>query len=125
STERSCHDGALFAVDASGGPAVLFWKSQGNRIVRSPTFSPDGTRIAFADGNCDSDQRVWVASADGRDAHPIFGPFSGHVAGVAWSKTGDRMAVVSDFGGTWTFAPDGSDAVEGGRVAEYCWPGRC
>jgi hypothetical protein len=47
-----CHDGALFAVDAEGGPAEVLWESQVPQtgIVRYPTFSPDGTQIAFVDG---------------------------------------------------------------------------
>ena len=127
---RFCHDGALFAVSADGGPAEVFWESQlpSKGIVRYPTFSPDGTQIAFADGNCDSLHSVWLMNADGSDAHQIQANETalgaGHVVGLAWSAAGDRLALSNDFAGTFTFAPDGSDFTQGGDVSGFCWPGR-
>jgi len=126
----SCHDGALFAVDADGGSAEVLWRSQAaseGGIVRYPTFSPDGTQIAFADGYCDSDHSVWVMNADGSDAHQIVSSDMGllgatHVRGLAWSPDGDRIALqVAQ--GTYTFATDGSAFQDGGGSG-YCWPGR-
>jgi len=110
---RSCHDGALFAVDADGGaPEVLFEsRVRQNGIVRDPTFSPDGTQIAFADGYCDHAHSVWVMNADGSDAHQIVTDeidVAGHVYGLAWSPAGDRIALGFE-GGIYTFATDGSD----------------
>ena len=112
---RSCHDGALFAVDTDGGPAEVLWESHvpQNGIVRYPMFSPDGTQIAFADGYCNSSHSVWVMNADGSDAHQIvssdIGPLGAtHVRGLAWSAAGDRIALQVDQG-TYFFATDGSD----------------
>lgn len=127
---RSCHDGALFTVDADGGPAEVLWESQvpQNGIVRDPTFSPDGAHIAFVDGYCDSDHSVWVMNADGSDAHQIVssdvGPLSAtHVHGLAWSPAGDRIAIQVDQG-TFTFASDGSDFKVASGTPRFCWPGR-
>lgn len=125
---RSCHDGALFAVDAEGGPAEVLWESQvpQNGIVRYPTFSPDGTQIAFADGYCDWNHSVWVMNADGSDAHQIVAIETtlgaGHVYGLAWSPAGDRIALQFE-GPTYTFATDGSDFTQA-SASEFCWPGR-
>jgi Tol biopolymer transport system component len=124
-----CHNGALFAVDADGGPAELLWESHvpQNGIVGYPTFSPDGTHIAFADGYCDHDHSVWLMNADGSDAHQIVANDTtlggGHVYGLAWSAAGDRIALSTDVG-TFTFATDGSDFTQGGDAPEFCWPGR-
>ena len=124
-----CHNGALFAVSADGGPAELLWESHvpQNGIVGYPSFSPDGTQIAFADGYCDSDHSVWVMNADGSDAHQIvssdMGPLGAtHVHGLAWSAAGDQIALQVD-DGTWTFATDGSGVTQGAAF-EFCWPGR-
>lgn len=109
---HSCHFGALFAVDADGGPAEVLWRSQPphNGILRYPTFSPDGTQIAFVDDYCDSSHNVWVMNADGSEAHKIVSNALGvgHVYALRWSAAGDRLALSSDLG-SQTFAPDGSD----------------
>jgi hypothetical protein len=124
----SCHHGALFAVGADGGSAEVLWESQAppnGGIVRYPTFSPDGTRIAFADGYCDSDHSVWVMNADGSDAHQIVSsdvdPLGAtHVHGLAWSADGDELALSVD-DGSYTFAADGSGATQS-AASEFCWP---
>ena len=123
---RSCHDGALFAVDADGGPVELLWTSQShNGIVNYPTFSPDGTQIAFADGYCDNDHSVWLMNADGSDARKIvssdIGPLGGtHVYGLEWSKDGDRIAINVD-DGVYVFATDGSGFARLSSTRDFCW----
>ena len=136
-----CHDGALFSVDADGGPVAVFWTSHipQNGIVKGPTFSPDGTQIAFVDGYCDNSNNVWVANADGSNAHRIlteddrlinspndvfgYGLDGGHVQGLAWSPTGDRIALAYEKR-AFTFAPDGSDIEQvagGGGATGIYW----
>jgi dipeptidyl aminopeptidase/acylaminoacyl peptidase len=105
-----CTRFGLFAVDADGGPPEVLVQSQ-DGIVEEATFSPDGTRIAYVDGNFDSSHHVWVMGADGSDAREIvFNEWTaraGHVLGLAWSPAGDRIAIGLQ-GTTHTFAPDGS-----------------
>jgi hypothetical protein len=127
----SCHNGALFGVDVGAGLPEVLWESERDGIVSYPTFSPDGTRIAFADSYCDHDHNVWVMNADGTDPRQIVGPFgAGRVHGVAWSAAGDRIAlsysgVPDSLGsGILTFAPDGSDFRQVSGADEFCWPGR-
>jgi len=98
---------ALYAVDADGGrPKMLVESKEGD--VRTPTFSPDGKKIAYVDDDSDVRHGVWVMNADGSDVHQIVpDPGAGFVSGLAWSPSGDRIAL--GFGDIYTFAPDGSD----------------
>jgi hypothetical protein len=98
----------LYVVDAEGGQPVRI-AAAGS----SPTFSPDGTRIAYLVNNsAPGGGHVWVADADGSDAHEILadepavddGP-----SGLAWSPAGDRIAMDEGADAIYTFAPDGSD----------------
>jgi WD40-like Beta Propeller Repeat len=117
-------DLGLWVVDAEGGrPARLpFPAAEG--IVADPTFSPDGTQIAYVDSG-ESENHLWVMDADGGNAQEILA----HEAtvfgagGLQWSPAGDRIVAqggLSD--GTsviYTFAPDGSDfrqIITGGLV---------
>lgn len=138
-------DGSLviYAAGPYRGPASLFVvKATGGEPIRiaadgrSPTFSPDGMQIAFVSGAA-----VWVANADGSDARPILSGEEALTRGVgylAWSPTGDRIAVglifEQDSFAIYTFAPDGSDfkqvitrgldpswSPDGSRIAYSIW----
>src|SRR3972149_2129250 len=79
--------------------------------VYEPTFSPDGTQIAYVTGGGDHTHHVWVMDADGSDAHEIvFNEWTnvdGHVDGLAWSPAGDRIALGLRGAAIYTFAPAG------------------
>jgi hypothetical protein len=136
----SCHDGGIFAVDATGGAPVLLFATHipERGIVRYPTFSPDGTMVAFTDGYCDQNHHIWVMNADGSDQREIVTPDDGfdalstgdaygfflggtHVWGLAWSADGTRIAVKLD-GDVITFTPTGTDLQRGTGGTIYCWP---
>jgi len=98
---------ALYVVDADGGPAEMLVESRIG-ILGNPSFSPDGTQIAYADGAGDNNHHVWVTNADGSDAREIVSQDCAcHVYGLAWSPAGDRIALGIE-GSIFTFAPDGS-----------------
>jgi Tol biopolymer transport system component len=62
-----------------------------------PDWSPDGTRIAYAQGALGSG-RIFTMRADGSDRTQLtFGP--GDDFGTAWSPDGTRIAFVRDLGG--------------------------
>jgi Tol biopolymer transport system component len=103
---------ALYSVDVDeGGPPEVLLE-RGEDAVYAPTFSPDGTQIAYVVGSGDHSHRVWVIDADGSDAHQILANETtmgaGHVRRLAWSPAGDRIALGMDED-TYTFATDGSD----------------
>lgn len=103
----------LYAVDVDSGRTTLLAEpSEG--MVYQPTFSPNGTQIAYMDGGGDHSHSVWLVDADGSDPHMIVEnevTSEGHVFGLAWSPTGDRIALGLrrlPSAGIYTFAPDGS-----------------
>jgi Tol biopolymer transport system component len=108
----------LYSIDAQSGRRTLL--SSDDVLEGWPTFSPDGTQIAYLKGveGIDYHNRVWVMDADGSDAHQIVAEDripTRIASGLAWSPAGDRIAL-----GLWgvrgnrstsviyTFAPDGS-----------------
>jgi hypothetical protein len=118
----NCANGGLFAVDVAGGTAELIWESQAG-IVTDPSFSPDGTQLAYHDGHCDNRHSVWVMNADGTDPHQILfngTDYAGHIYGLAWSPAGDRIAAGLS-GGIYTFTPEGADyTLVAGVQGESC-----
>jgi hypothetical protein len=106
-------DSALYKVAAGGGEPVRI--TDPSLDAYAPTFSPQGTRIAFisrfeAEGNA----RIWVMNADGSGAKPIAdAPYltSAPDWGTAQSYKGgpcNRPAEpIGDGGGSGTLKPFG------------------
>ena len=97
--------------DQSLGPGG----DQGFTWLYEPTYSPDGTQIAYVDGWGDSTHSLRVVNTDGTDVRVLFDattpPFdeAGHVDGVEWSPDGSLIAISGDLYGIYTVRPDGTD----------------
>ncbi len=100
--------GRIWVVPASGGTATALTDPEGD--ARQPTWSPDGSRIAFQ-AYWDGNYHVWSVGADGTDLRQ-------HTRGQYdhrephWSRDGERIAFSSDRGGSydvWVTGVDGAD----------------
>jgi WD40-like Beta Propeller Repeat len=98
---------SLHVVDADGGnDATVLMSGDGDFTISSPTWSPDGNRIAFT--RYQGGSYLWAVNSDGSGLGPI-----GNAPGTpgldpSWSPDGSRVAY--DVGnGIYTVRPDGSD----------------
>ena len=104
----------LWVMNGDGGNPVNLTNDQAYNF--SPSWSPDGQRIAFSRTLSipDSDYDLWVIDADGSNLVQLTqGPNQDH--GPSWSPDGQRIAYTSrDEEGTrdlWVMDADGSNPV--------------
>jgi Tol biopolymer transport system component len=95
-------DGDIYLRDAiDGQPRLVIG---GDALDVYPFFALDGSKLAFIrvdrEGTDTAPEigRLFVAKADGTDAHAVFGPTT--LLDAAWSPTGGEIAVVDDADGT-------------------------
>ena len=83
--------GDLYVVASSGGTARAL--SSGLGFDTQPTFSPDGTHLAFVSDRSGADN-LWVANADGSEPRQIsFRDDSDTFISPAWSADGTTLYV--------------------------------
>ena len=78
-----------------------------------PTFSRDGSKLAFFRGTSDLTSDIWVADQDGTNPRRIGGPFR-QPGWIDWSPSGDAMVVesiVDDKLAMTLVATDGTDKM--------------
>ena len=79
--------GDIWAVDLASGEEK---KLVGDAFA--PAYSPDGTQLAF-DASREGSRRIWVATADGENAHRVSDAADADVADVdpQWSPDGSKL----------------------------------
>jgi TolB protein len=112
---------SLVAVDLASGSVQDFNNPEGS-VAIDPSFSPDGSRIAFIAAKNLGDnvwgfdrpeeladwvatRTLWLQNADGSGAHPLTAAGTG-VYQPAWSKDGDHILYVRD-NALWIIRADG------------------
>jgi Tol biopolymer transport system component len=96
-------DDGLYVVDANGGTPRLIARSYLSWWLGTPTWSPDGSRIAYTVYLENSGTyEIWTVNPDGTDPRPLIdlGQCRASCAGgLAWSPDGSSLAFHSA-GGT-------------------------
>ena len=99
----------VHVVDADGMNVRRLTNSDGNTFYRNPSWSPDGSQMAFECGN-PAGWQICVSAADGSNLKRITGV--GNNRNPDWSPDGRRIVFHSDRDST----PDGTPAFRGSDV---------
>ena len=104
----------IWVMNADGTNRVrLTNTAKSNRSSRSPTWSPDGKRIAFVTTNGLSESQIFVMNADGTNVEPLT-EADGDSRAPEWSLDGSRILFSRPSGkreeiGIFEMNPDGSN----------------
>ena len=82
-------------ADGSGGQTRLTEMTETGAYASSPSWSPDGRKIAFESDRDGSDPEIYVMNADGSGVTQLTNN-NGYDASPSWSPDGERIAFVSD-----------------------------
>jgi hypothetical protein len=118
---RTHIDPGIYLINAEGGGVATELVASSRRYIpeqdrsfRSdayfPTFSPDGTQIAYFDGFGDNSHSLRVVNADGGDLDVLIDNIEGYrISNLVWSPDGSRLAFGRrNFDGIYTIGVDGS-----------------
>ena len=116
--------GGLWTMSAAGTNRVRLTTGKGD--TSSPTWSPDGKRIAFSDLNKAGGKRydIYVIDADGSDLRKLIGSSSNDLS-PAWSPNGSQIMFERDRS-LWTARPDGKNQrrLRAGTSPAWAYDGR-
>lgn len=105
-------------------PSVFVMNADGTNVTRlssgapgfgdsNPTWSPDGSLIAYESSTADTSV-LMVVAPDGSGTRPLTEPGDGDARDPSWSPDGSRILFTSNRSGRnglWTVDPDGSGII--------------
>jgi Tol biopolymer transport system component len=115
----------IFVMDADGSSVVRLTDDPAGEFM--PTWSPDGSRIAFAregDWAAGTYEAIYTMSPDGSDVRQVSSADRGSDVWPSWSPDGSQIAfaaIRAEDWGIWVVEADGSDEhlILGGTGAGY------
>ncbi|HSC48724.1 MAG TPA: hypothetical protein VLD16_00565 [Gaiellaceae bacterium] len=92
-------DGGLWTMSADGtGLVRLVAEGQKMRQLLSPTWAPQGRRIAFTARTAENQRDIWIVNADGTGLHQMWKTPRLWEWDVDWSPAGNQLAFSSATG---------------------------
>jgi Tol biopolymer transport system component len=85
----------IFTVNPDGTGIQQLTNNQSSDAF--PTWSPDGTRIAF-ESDREGDNDIWIMNADGSNPRNVTGAIAGNEYFPTWSPDGTRLAFRGTYG---------------------------
>ncbi|HEX3042061.1 MAG TPA: hypothetical protein VHP56_08255 [Solirubrobacterales bacterium] len=102
----------IWVMDADGTNQTQLTKTNFPRQNLSPTWSPDGTKIAYTTTEAGGENGFHVMNAGGGgDSGPLPSGSPISALNLSWSPDGTKIAYQPTFGGIWTMNPDGTGAA--------------
>src|SRR6476646_6301122 len=102
----------IWVMDADGSNQTQLTKTDFPRQNLSPTWSPDGTKIAYSTTEASGENGFHVVNAGGGgDSGPLPSGSPVSSLNLAWSPDGTKIAYQPMAGGLWVMNPDGTGAA--------------
>ena len=119
--------GDIFTVPVEKGPTRNLTRSS-NAHDRLPSWSPDGTRIAFV-SDLTGEQQIHVMDHLGKDSEQLTEGLRGRLYRIAWSPDSKRLAFSDKDGKVWVLDVETRQLQEiadepRGRITDYRWSPR-
>ncbi len=115
--------GHIYRVSADGGAAECLTQNSGVAVNYQPSYSPDGTTIAFVSDRTNQ-PNLWLMDSDGSNPRAVFRDDAVRVAKPAWTPDGQYILVQRRPGGIWMYHREGGDGISilGDEFDSAGWP---
>ena len=100
----------VYRIPAEGGTAESLTQESGVAINYHPSYSPDGSTIAFVSDR-GGQNNLWVMDADGSNPRQVQSSLDTRVTMPEWTADGEYI-LVAQSGGIWMYHRDGGTGIE-------------